>query len=370
MAYPVALIKIAGDKMKYISLVICSMLAFPALAHHGSNGQFNHDVDVDVAGTVTDVRFVNPHAWVYFDVENDQGGIDAWRCEMRAGSLLKKNGWTEEMFSAGTEIAIHGSQARREEFGCYTRSITFADGRVVQRNETIEALVVADTMDAGPQLSAGTPVVHGRWVATERGGSAPEAAADFAASVWPAEAPTGRQNYAVSEAGAAAAPANFDREMNPRFHCQATNLFHDWWFDMHVNNIEQTDDKIQITFGFMDIERTIHMDMDEHPDNITPSRAGHSIGRWEGETLVVDTIGFEAGWLAATREAIMHSDQMHTVERYDLSEDGQYLAMTYVINDPLYLDAPYYGQLVHTKTTAPYDDYQCEDLTEERVEGF
>ncbi len=48
-----------------------------------------------------------------------------------------------------------------------------------------------------------------------------------------------------------------------------------------------------MTYGFMNIVRTIHLDMDSHPENITPSLAGHSIGKWEGDTLVVDTIGFE-----------------------------------------------------------------------------
>ena len=164
--------------------------------------------------------------------------------------------------------------------------------------------------------------------------------------------------------------ADFHREMNPRFYCQPTNIFLDWWFDQNVNKIEQTDDKIVMTYGFMDVVRTIHLDMDEHPENITPSRTGHSIGRWEGDTLVVDTIGFEEGWLEATRQGVKHSDQMHTVERFNLSEDGQWLVMTYTINDPVALSAPYNSQLVHGKTLVPYSRYDCEDLTEERVEGF
>lgn len=354
--------------MKLFVAASALLIATGVSAHHGSNGQFNHEVKVEVTGVATGARFVNPHAYIYFNATGDAGETQEWRCELRGGSLLKRNGWTEDMFAPGTEITVNGSQARREEFGCYTDTITFADGRVVTRYDEIDAQEIEAIAEA--DLAPGTPVLHGYWVATERGGGAPDGAADFAASVWPAEAPTGRQDYAVSAAGLAAAPANFDREMNPRFHCQATNLFHDWWFDMHVNKLEQTDDKIVINYGFMDIDRTIHLDMDEHPANIVPSRAGHSIGRWEGDTLVVDTIGFEEGWLAATREAIMHSDQMHTVERFDLSEDGQYLVMSYTLNDPLYLETPYYGQMVQTNTTGPYDSYECEDLTEERVEGF
>ena len=119
--------------MKLIFALSLTLAASAAFAHHGSTGQFNHDIELDVSGVVTDIRYVNPHSYVYFDVTNDAGGVDPWRCEMRAGSLLKRSGWTEEMFADGTEISIHGSAARREEFGCYTNTITFADGRVIQR---------------------------------------------------------------------------------------------------------------------------------------------------------------------------------------------------------------------------------------------
>ncbi len=354
--------------MKKITALILSLAATAVFAHHGSNGQFNHDIKVEVTGLVTDARFVNPHAYIYFNAVGDNGETQEWRCELRGGSLLKRNGWTEEMFAEGTRITVNGSQARREEFGCYTDTITFADGRVVTRYDVLDPVIEQVVEEVN--LAPGTPVLHGHWVASERGGAAPEAAAEFAQSLWPADVPQGRQEFAVSEMGAAAVGDNFDREMNPRFHCQATNLFHDWWFDMHVNKIEQTDDRIVMTYGFMDIERTIHLDMDEHPVGIVPSRAGHSIGWWEGNTLVVDTIGFEEGWLEATRQGIKHSDQMHTVERFDLSDDGEWLVLTYTINDPLYLTQPYTGQLTQGKTLAPYDSYECEDLTEERVEGF
>jgi hypothetical protein len=52
------------------------------------------------------------------------------------------------------------------------------------------------------------------------------------------------------------------------------------------------------------------MNMTAHPATITPSYAGHSIGRWDGDVLVVDTVGFEPGVLAAP---VKHSDQLQYV---------------------------------------------------------
>ena len=54
-----------------------------------------------------------------------------------------------------------------------------------------------------------------------------------------------------------------------------------------MNKIEQTGSAMIISYGFMDIVRVIHLDGD-FPDEIEPSVAGYSVGKWEGDTLVVD----------------------------------------------------------------------------------
>jgi hypothetical protein len=59
--------------------------------------------------------------------------------------------------------------------------------------------------------------------------------------------------------------------------------------------------------------RVVHMDGRAHPAKLQPSFLGHSIGRWEGTTLVIDTVGFnEKQWLAGSYPT---TDQLHLVER-------------------------------------------------------
>ena len=48
----------------------------------------------------------------------------------------------------------------------------------------------------------------------------------------------------------------------------------------------------------MNLRRTVHMNTKTHPANVKPSRAGHSIGHWEGDVLVVDTANFLPGFLS------------------------------------------------------------------------
>ncbi len=59
----------------------------------------------------------------------------------------------------------------------------------------------------------------------------------------------------------------------------------------------------------------IWMDGRGHPENLTPTYHGHSIGHWEGDTLVVDTVGFnEKMWFDS--DGSPHTDQLHIIERY------------------------------------------------------
>lgn len=349
---------------KQLSVLITLILvAGTSFAHHGSTGQFDHSKTIEVSGIVKKIRFVNPHSYVYFDVEGEDGEIQNWRCEMRAASILKRAGWSKDMFTDGTRIKISGYPARREPHGCYAETIALDDSEEIERYTQLEG-AKSNNVERAMTLENGTPNFAGNWLPLRgaRPGAPPGG---------PGKPPPGRARpspYSQSEAGVAAGEG-LTSEDNPRYHCQAVNIIHDYWFDEHVNYIEQTEASITITYGFMDIVRTIHLDQDSHPDIIEPSRAGHSIGHWEGNTLVVDTVGFTEGFLDG-RSGTKHSDQLHIIERFTRGEDGTSLLQAYTGEDPLYLTAPFEGQRRAITTNAEFDPYNCEDLTEEVVEGF
>jgi len=78
--------------------------------------------------------------------------------------------------------------------------------------------------------------------------------------------------------------------------------------------------------------RTIHMDMQAHPKGIAPTAYGHSIGKWEGDSLVVDTMSFsEAFWF--DRTGLPHTEQLHTVERFTRT-DSKTMKYEVTIDDP------------------------------------
>jgi hypothetical protein len=161
----------------------------------------------------------------------------------------------------------------------------------------------------------------------------------------------------VTPAGEEAA-AKFTQKDNPRFMCQTTNIIFDWTFDGPVNRIQQNRDNIVIFYGQLNLRRTIHTNTKTHPANVTPSRAGHSYGYWEGDTLVVDTTNFLPGFL---NFPIPHSDKLHVVERFTLDPQTMKLTRSYTVEDPVYLKGQAKGQDVVEPADQPYTRDSCKD---------
>ena len=365
-------LRLTGSALRVVSIAAALALGWVAstTAHHGITAQFDTSTTFEIAGVVTDLEFVNPHAYVYFDVTEDSGEVVPWRCELRAATVLRRSGWSEDMFSPGTEIAVLGSPDRRDPQTCYLVTVTFANGVTVERygQLTPEALASDDAEERPERLAGGQPNIGGDWARPQRllGG----------ANVLGAGAGPGQQapNAMGMGMGAtiqrtdlgAAAVAEYQWEDNPRFDCMAVNIFDDWTFDQHVNRIVQEDDRITLMYGFMDIVRVIRLDMDEHPADIEPSRAGYSIGRWEGDELVVETTGFAPGYLE-TRDAVMHGSEMYVVERFSYDHEAGTLTRTWTAEDPEYFTGSHTGEDTVEIADIPFEPYNCSDLTNEHV---
>ena len=96
--------------------------------------------------------------------------------------------------------------------------------------------------------------------------------------------------------------------------------------------IHQTDELIVIENEYYDQTRLVFMDGRDHPPADAPHfKMGHSVGHWEGEELVVDTTHIAASTI--TNNGLDHTDDVHMVERYRLSEDGSKLLATQWFED-------------------------------------
>jgi hypothetical protein len=96
----------------------------------------------------------------------------------------------------------------------------------------------------------------------------------------------------------------------------------------------------------------------QHPDDLTPTWMGDSVGRWEGDMFVVDAVGFnDKTWISGT--GTIHSEQMHVVERYTLNNDGS-LSWTATVEDPVVLTKPFMtGATFRAPIGVRVEEYEC-----------
>jgi hypothetical protein len=107
--------------------------------------------------------------------------------------------------------------------------------------------------------------------------------------------------------------------------------------------IVQTPKEIIFIYEYDHSVRYVFMDGRAHPGDLLATYMGHSIGKWEGDTLVVDTLGFnEKSWL--DRDGHPHSDQLHVVERFHRA-DRDNLQIDIIMEDPKALAKPWKTQL-------------------------
>lgn len=321
-------------------------------AHHGAAPHYDPDDLVTLEGTVAELRLVNPHSFLHVDVIGADGMTVEWRCEMGGATLLGRLGWTSETLTPGQPITLVGERARREEYSCAADSIALADGTEIGNGARIEGTqprtIVADVADAALRpkyLDNGQPNLSGPWILRAgggMGGGLPE----------------------PSEAGRRAAEAYDGRYDNPVIRCESGNIILDWTRQSHVNDIRQDENEITIRYGYLDLVRTIHLGVSSHPENLVPSIEGHSTGSWEGDVLVVDTVGFMPRVLIP-RTALMTSAEMHVTERFAFDEDARTLTREYVVTDPLYLSEPYTDRNVSDIAAEPYRPFNCVDLSGE-----
>jgi hypothetical protein len=263
----------------FVALVLLPELA---LAHHGGS-EYNLGQTVEFKGKLTKVDLINPHSWLYFDVTDNAGKLSHHRCEMRSVHVLRRSGWTANLFPIGQQLTIEASPNRTDPASCYLQTILFADGTRMDRygqyvkgtdglKEVRGPIVTPNTTSRPLRRSTGEPNISGNWAPvqqvmvdprgtgggmvrldqlngatpSQRGGNAGGGGARRGA------APAGPRLYGGTELtpeGEKAA-ADFNaaarNEVNPRFRCETTSIVFDWTFDGPVNRITQNKDTVVV----------------------------------------------------------------------------------------------------------------------------
>jgi hypothetical protein len=289
-----------------------------ALAHH-SPARYDMQAMRTVEGTITEYQWGNPH--VYLSVRESGSGL-VWVVEAFPSTAMKQYGWSASTFTPGDSVVVGGHPGRDP-----ARTVLFLQN--IRRAGAAAAIydsrgAVAAAPLPAPQSFRATSLA-GTW-STSVGPT-------FGNFFTPAVA------QLATPAGAAAIAEFRDAEANPGLDC-VPFASPPYMILPGFRSIELRDDAVVIRGEDAAVERVVHLDVASH-DGAAPSVQGHSIGRWEGDTLVVDTARFAPHRLG-NGAGLPSSAGKHLVERFALGPDGA-LTYSFEVEDAEFLKQPVTG---------------------------
>jgi hypothetical protein len=295
-------------------------------AHHSFAPHFDSSKPVRISGVITEFEARNPHAYVHIEAVDENGQTREYVCESHGVTQLTRNGIQPEMLAHGATITVTGSQARRDPYMCFFDNVELADGRVLSVNGPRRA--PGESTAATAPASAARTDIFGKWllVPANRATSGPQPMIE-----------------SLTPAGKAAVAAYDPFVDDPTFRCDPVAIRRVWFAPGTPLEISREGETIILRHEWMDARRVVHLDQTEHPADGPRSSLGHSIGRFEGDTLVIETGNYAEGVLNQYVEmpgqptrGLLHSDALTSVERLRLDGARQRLIVTIELSDPAF----------------------------------
>ena len=129
--------------------------------------------------------------------------------------------------------------------------------------------------------------------------------------------------------------------------------------------IIQNSNRIVFLYELMWTFRSVPVDGRGHPTDLEPSFFGNGIGKWEGDTLVVDTVGLnDRTWLDTAGHE--HSDQLHLVEKFQKTDNNN-IKWTVTFEDPKFYTEPWSITLPIARQNTEIMSYSCEENEKDRA---
>ena len=111
------------------AILLLAAVSLPA--HHSFAAEYDSSKPVTLQGTLVELEWVNPHAWIHMEVKNADGTVTKWSCEMGSPNILMRNGWRRDTIKQGDQIIVTGSAAKDGSNMANARVVTMADGKRV-----------------------------------------------------------------------------------------------------------------------------------------------------------------------------------------------------------------------------------------------
>jgi len=296
-----------------------SLTAFCATAHHASTGRYDPNTFGTVEGEITDIFWRNPHVRFLINRTNEAGQVEEWEVEFGSVNTVERLGVSRDVVAVGDRISVYGRMGRNGLTAMFARDIVLGSGEEVP-------------LQADPERRYGMTDS-----AFREAQSADAALRSDVFRVWlPVTRPRtgfGTTQYPLTAAGRTAQAA-WDPENDPALRCIPPGLPTAMDNPYPIQLIDRGS-TIVLLLEEWDGERTIFMSGGGEP---AQAYMGRSVGRWEGETLVVETTDID--WRYVDDLGTPQSEDVVINERFSLSEDGTDLFWVASISDPVNFTEP------------------------------
>ncbi len=300
--------------------------ASDARAHHSFAPHFDSGKPASISGTVTEYEAKNPHSYLHIAAVDENGRTREYVCESHGVTQLTRNGITPQMLKVGTTLRVTGSLSRHSPYMCFFDNVELADGRTLSVN--------GQRGSASAVTQAPRKDIFGAWLlapVANRSTSGPQPMIQF-----------------LTAAGEKAVAAYDPFRDDPTFRCDPVAIRRVWGAPGTPLEVVRQGGDVVLHHEWMDVRREVHMNMKTHPKDGPRTSLGHSIGRYEGDTLVIETANYSAGVLNQYVEqpgqptrGLLHSAALTSVERVHLDAARQRLVVEIDLLDPEFFKQPF-----------------------------
>ena len=110
-------------------LAVAAETAATLRAHHAFAAEFDAKRPVKLQGVITEIEWINPHAWMHLDVKKPDGTVEKWEIELGSPNALFRRGWERNSVPMGTVVLVTGYASKDGGFKANGRSADLPDGR-------------------------------------------------------------------------------------------------------------------------------------------------------------------------------------------------------------------------------------------------